>query len=263
MDINDTIKAFRCCVQIPPVCAECPQQGPVFGIVCKQNVKDSVSYWLNVANEAVESENESRYGNAATHEKRKQVMVELSDCLEILRDIDSLDLTKNERANLHGSILSAVEDAIALLKVRETPIEKTALDYGLTPDGIEFALQQYQKVICEITHSRMSKLSYYADDILRVANEVWCDYCEIKEAQEPRVMTSDEIDTLKNGEIVWYEQHGIDGDFISPMVANGRGFIGNADMGVNMCYLDNNERVWTSRPSDAQREATAWEPQQR
>jgi len=180
MDIYETIKAFWCCTQIPPVCSECPQQGPGFGIACKQALKDSVSYWLNVANEAVESENESRYGNAATHEKRKQVMVELSDCLEILRDIDSLDLTKNECANLHGSILSAVEDAIALLKVRETPIEKTALDYGLTPDGIEFALQQYQKVICEITHSRMSKLSYYADDILRVANKVWCDYCEIK-----------------------------------------------------------------------------------
>ena len=59
MDINDTIKAFRCCVQIPPACAECPQQGPGFGIACKQAVKDSVSYWLNVAKEAVESGKEN------------------------------------------------------------------------------------------------------------------------------------------------------------------------------------------------------------
>lgn len=59
MDINDTIKAFRCCVQIPPACAECPQQGPGFGIACRQAVKASVSYWLNVAKEAVESGKEN------------------------------------------------------------------------------------------------------------------------------------------------------------------------------------------------------------
>ena len=60
-------------------------------------------------------------------------------------------------------------------------LEELAEYYGLTPDGVQFALEQYQKVICDITHSRMSKLSYFADDILRVANDVQCDYCEMRD----------------------------------------------------------------------------------
>lgn len=54
MDINDTIQAFKCCIKIPPDCGNCPQQGPGFGIVCKQAVKDSVSYWLYEAKKAAE-----------------------------------------------------------------------------------------------------------------------------------------------------------------------------------------------------------------
>lgn len=46
MDLNDTIRAFRCCVQIPPDCANCPEQGPGFGIECKNDVKVSVFHWL-------------------------------------------------------------------------------------------------------------------------------------------------------------------------------------------------------------------------
>ena len=60
-------------------------------------------------------------------------------------------------------------------------LEQVAADYGLAPDGVSFALEQYQKVIVEITHSRMSKLSYYANDILSVANDVRCDGCEYTE----------------------------------------------------------------------------------
>ena len=48
MNIDETIITFRCCVQIPSDCANCPQQGPGFGIACRQAVKDSVLYWLNV-----------------------------------------------------------------------------------------------------------------------------------------------------------------------------------------------------------------------
>jgi len=75
----------------------------------------------------------------------------------------------------------AIDMAIDALKARETSLEKVASDYGLTVDGVRFALDQYQRVICEITHSRMSKLSYYADDILRLANDIQCDYCEKEE----------------------------------------------------------------------------------
>lgn len=78
-----------------------------------------------------------------------------------------------------------IREAITLLKANETSLEKVASDYGLTVDGVEFALQQYQTVICEITHSRMSKLSYYARDILSLANDLLCDGCELKDVQAP------------------------------------------------------------------------------
>ena len=81
--------------------------------------------------------------------------------------------------------ISMMRDAIAMLKEQETSLEKVAADYGLTVDGVSFALDQYQTVISEITHGRMSKLSYYARDILSVANDVQCNGCELKEPQEP------------------------------------------------------------------------------
>lgn len=60
MNIYETIIAFRCCVQTPPDCAKCPQQGPGFGIECKQDVKNSVSYWLNVAKESARNGKENK-----------------------------------------------------------------------------------------------------------------------------------------------------------------------------------------------------------
>lgn len=44
-------------------------------------------------------------------------------------------------------------------------------DYGFGPDGLRFALEQYQKLIWSITNGRMSKLNYYAKDIVHVAEE--------------------------------------------------------------------------------------------
>lgn len=63
-------------------------------------------------------------------------------------------------------------------------LKKIADKYGLTKEGVDFALRQYQRVICEITNGRMSKLSYYASDILAVANDVQCDGCEYREGEE-------------------------------------------------------------------------------
>ena len=56
MDIDDTIRAFTCCIQIPPCCEKCPQQGPNpsrdkpwTGSICRQAVKDSTGKWLEYA----------------------------------------------------------------------------------------------------------------------------------------------------------------------------------------------------------------------
>lgn len=46
LNIDDTIKAVQCCTQIKPDCANCPEQGPGFGIACRQDVKESVLLWL-------------------------------------------------------------------------------------------------------------------------------------------------------------------------------------------------------------------------
>ena len=64
-------------------------------------------------------------------------------------------------------------------------LKKVAENHGLTKDGVDFALSQYQIVISEITHGMMSKLSYYAKDILQVAQDRWCDTCELKQPDEP------------------------------------------------------------------------------
>lgn len=72
-------------------------------------------------------------------------------------------------------------------------LEEIAENHGLTPEGVDYALTQYQIVICEITHGIMSKLSYDAKDIIRTAQERWCDTCDLKEqeAVEPKEIVNE------------------------------------------------------------------------
>ena len=50
MNLNDTISAFRCCTQIPPMCKECPLtemcKWNLSKDRCKNEVKLSVNHWL-------------------------------------------------------------------------------------------------------------------------------------------------------------------------------------------------------------------------
>lgn len=46
LNLDDTIKAFQCCIQKPPDCGNCPEQGPGFGIECRNDVKAHVLLWL-------------------------------------------------------------------------------------------------------------------------------------------------------------------------------------------------------------------------
>lgn len=52
-------------------------------------------------------------------------------------------------------------------------IEKLGTDYGLTPAGVRHAIEVYQKIICEITGGKLSKLTYDADFILEEAEEYY------------------------------------------------------------------------------------------
>lgn len=62
-------------------------------------------------------------------------------------------------------------------------LKEIAENHGLTPEGVDYALTQYQIVICEITHGILSKLSYDAKDIIRTAQDRWCDLCDLKEQE--------------------------------------------------------------------------------
>lgn len=64
-------------------------------------------------------------------------------------------------------------------------LKKVAENHGLTKDGVDYALRQYQIIINEITHGMLSKLSYDAHDVLRYAQERWCDTCELKLPEDP------------------------------------------------------------------------------
>ena len=63
-------------------------------------------------------------------------------------------------------------------------LKKIADKYGLTKEGVDFALSQYQDVIYEITNGRMSKLCYYSTDILAVADACRCEGCEYLEREK-------------------------------------------------------------------------------
>lgn len=52
--------------------------------------------------------------------------------------------------------------------------------YGLTKEGVDYALSQYGAVICEITNGLLSKLTYGAEYIVQTAQERWCDTCDLK-----------------------------------------------------------------------------------
>lgn len=52
--------------------------------------------------------------------------------------------------------------------------------YGLTKEGVDYALSQYGAVICEITNGLLSKLTYGAEYIIQTAQERWCDTCDLK-----------------------------------------------------------------------------------
>lgn len=62
-------------------------------------------------------------------------------------------------------------------------LKKICADFGLTPAGIEYALQQYQTVICELTNSRLSKLTYSASIVCQEAYNCFED--DFKENNKP------------------------------------------------------------------------------
>ena len=82
-------------------------------------------------------------------------------------------------ASAHFQTVSAV-----LFYLQHLPQDKLASIseyHGLTEDGVDYALRKYQKIISHITHGRLSKLSYNADDVIRMVDDLQCEDCDLKE----------------------------------------------------------------------------------
>ena len=102
-------------------------------------------------------------------------MLNLIAALEEVKGILNEWVPQFEQRNTQA----AIDLAIELLK--QERIDKLCNKYGLTPSGIEHALDQYQRIICDITHGTLSKLTYDADTVLQCAQQRWCDTCDLKE----------------------------------------------------------------------------------
>lgn len=76
----------------------------------------------------------------------------------------SLDLCRD--------IQDAINKGSSITKVNE--VDKLLCDYGIKDiSALEYILDQYQKVIVNITNGRMSYLTYPAETILSVASDIY------------------------------------------------------------------------------------------
>lgn len=97
---------------------------------------------------------------------------------------------------------------------------------------------------------------------IKACNELLKDAISLLKAQQPRVMTLEEVRLLGKDDIVWYERKGVFGQ-PRPRVVE---FVFDdhitfTDGGVWSFSADGygeRWRLWTSRPTDEQREAMKW-----
>ena len=115
----------------------------------------------------------------------------------------------------------------------------------------------------------------HRDDFVGTGETNWASMChdvanrleELLKAQEPRVMTLEEVRLLQDGAVVWIEDN--DKVDVIPAIVN---HIWNnlpnmasftaayaREVKADMLWYGVKWRCWTSSPSDAQREATPWE----
>ena len=55
---------------------------------------------------------------------------------------------------------------------------------GYEPVDYDFIIRQYTDVLLHITEGRLSKPTYFASDIIAMAEDLRCEGCELKEERE-------------------------------------------------------------------------------
>lgn len=79
---------------------------------------------------------------------------------------------------------------------------ETLENYGISstdPLGnLTYVLQQYQKIICELTNSRLSKLTYNATDVISLINDLQTE--DIEERAKELVASGEFNDNIESGD---------------------------------------------------------------
>ena len=214
---------------------------------------------------------------------REKVIKGLECCIKSNDDCECPDecpyyekCWEGEQVKLNDQLM---KDAKELLKEQQwvsaeekkMTLKQIAENHGLTPDGVDYALRQYQTVISEITHGMLSKPSYDARTILSVAQDRWCETCELMEEKKPRVLTLDEVLTTSGAGWVeiWFSADDNDGEPESKELmecawCKGNYLTTDGDFS-DSDYLSNNYnkhygvRIWSAKPTPEEQEATPWQ----
>ena len=171
----------------------------------------------------------------------------------------------------NGCIHQLIHDAIALLKAHETAtVEPKCIDIA---DETKAWLDKMDAVdaLGNIANICIDWDGYRtADGLGGLINEIWAyaRYCadRLLKAQEPRLMTLDEVKHFVYGNPYIIETVLSDGEYLLMYgLFSHQGVVGNCD------FITVNERIrlydadygktwrcWTSRPTDEQRKVTLW-----
>lgn len=107
----------------------------------------------------------------------------------------------------------------------------------------------------EIVKRRIERLNGFGEEAEVIDNVI-----SLLKAQEPRVLTIEEVEALEEGTIVWVEENYGGQMYLNPMVCNGDRLFGNYYLGIDLdlWLCDGKKRFWTSKPTKEQSEATPW-----
>lgn len=162
--------------------------------------------------------------------------------------------------------IDAIREAIALLKAQEkATIEPKRIDLD---DETKAWLDKMDAVdaLGNIADICIDWDGYRtADGLGGLVNEIWAyaRYCadRMLKAQEARVITLEEVKSLERDAVVWYEHIGVNKQrprIVDQVYDSGIIFTDGGHWQFNADAYGKKFRLWTSRPTDAEREAEPW-----
>ena len=132
----------------------------------------------------------------------------------------------------------------------------------IAASGWMFRHADYYQMICK---EALTLLKAQEQEVVNLTTKI----VELTTAQEPRVMSLEEVQKLQRNDVVWLDERA--GKQVIPVLVRSR-YIWPYSTVMVIDFLDSHgctitvsevdllfrDRCWTSRPTDEQREATAW-----